>query len=203
MVAKRMSSTPNHLRRSLWALQQEGNDFDICDLVQKHLGEDFSTEISSVGSGEGPCECKGSLSDTVSLACSFEDVCEEDLFCATVDVNVTLTGMVNENGGLGKDPQMGVDACVETDVDFLEKMCLELEFAKPNFFVPEDCSFSYGEKKCLCDIDPKKNCYQFDCSSEVPAFLEDSIVADKCKTVHLGRDSNVNMLLPALKGLPE
>jgi hypothetical protein len=104
---------------------------------------------------------------------------------------------------LGEDPKMNMEACVDTNVDMLEKMCLGLDFAKPNFFVPEHCSFSYGSRECVCKIDPSNDCYEFDCSSVVPSPLDQTIVSDTCKTVDIGESINVAVFLPSLQDLPK
>lgn len=130
------------------------------------------------------------------LNCSFVDVCELDI-CASIGVNVTLSGIINENGDIGEDPKMDMEACVDTNVEFLEKMCLRLDFAKPDFFVPIDCSFTYGSMECNCKVDPSEGCYDFDCSFVVPAPLNRAIVPDACKTVNITEQSlDAKTLLP-------
>jgi hypothetical protein len=194
MVSKHLDATSGHLRRNLNLADEQ--DVDVCQLVERHLGNGFTAEAS------GNCNCQGNLTDTLWLECSFDNVCEDDI-CASIDVNVTLSDILDDNGLFGEDPKMYMEACVDTNVDFLEKMCVGLDFAKPDFFVPEHCSFSYGSLECDCKVDPSDNCYEFDCSSVVPSPLDQAIVADTCKTVDIGESINVAMFLPSLQDLPK
>ena len=81
-------------------------------------------------------------------------------------------------------------------------MCLRLDYGKPNYFLPRDCEFSYGDRKCDCDVDQSNACYTFNCNGVVPEALQGVIVAEKCKEVNLVTGGDVHMFLPALTDLP-
>lgn len=104
---------------------------------------------------------------------------------------------------MGRDPKVNVAACINPEVVDLETMCLTLDFAKPKFFLPSACSFSYGETECVCVIDDSVPCYDFDCSSSLPDPLDKYIVSNKCKKVDLSENVlDVSVFLPALADLP-
>jgi hypothetical protein len=194
MVSQKLEYTSGHVRRELASYHGGQPDFDVCQLVEVQLGEAF------IEGATGKCDCKGNLTDTLSLKCAFDNVCPAgiDEFCANIQVNTTLSGILDENGGFGSDPKMDIRACVQTNVDLLKEMCLGLDFAKPDFFLPSDCSFTYGGKDCHCKIDKSVPCYDFDCSSVVPVELADVIIADTCKKVDMTEGSDVTMFIPAL-----
>jgi hypothetical protein len=132
-------------------------------------------------------------------------VCDgSDILCADIDVNITLTGILDERGRLGRDPKVNVSACVDPDMDELEQMCLTLDFAKPEFFLPSACSFSYGGTQCVCVIDDTVPCYDFDCSSALPEPMNTYIVSKTCKTVDVTESGilDVSVFLPALADFP-
>jgi hypothetical protein len=199
-IANELETSSGNLRRNL-KLQHDHKmeAFDACHLVSQHFGEDFLSGTSTTGG----CKCDGSLDDTLTLDCDFENVCDDvGILCATVDVNVTLTNVLDENGSFGKDPKMSLASCVDTNVDFLDKMCLEMEFAKPEFFLPSACSFTYGNEKCICKIDDLFPCYDFDCSEVATSTaMARMLVSDSCKTVDLSGKNGVSMFLPALSEL--
>jgi len=202
-ITKELEASSGHLRRNLKLHHDHNHDhnlgtFDACHLVSQHFGEDFLS-----GTTTGGCKCDGSLEGTLTLDCDFENVCDDTgILCATVDVNVTLTNVLDENGKFGKDPKMSLASCVDTNIDLLDKMCLDMEFAQPDFFLPSACSFSYGDEKCICKIDDSIPCYDFDCSEVVTSTaMARMLVSDSCKTVDLSGRNGVSMFLPALSGL--
>jgi hypothetical protein len=196
-LSKHLEETSGHIRRGLASPPRNGNPFDVCDLVERHLGGDF------IAGADGGCDCQGDLTETMSLTCDFENVCEDGI-CASIQVNATLAGIMEEGGGFGKDPKLSMDACVITDVDFLEEMCLSVEFSKPDFFLPTECSFAYGGKECDCKIDKAESCYSFDCSSVVLSpSLAKGMISHTCKSVDLSKGGSASMFLPALKDLPD
>jgi len=188
MVTHKLERASGNLRRSLSAA--DPGDFDMCDLVHLHFRNPFR-----LNKPRGDCKCEGTLAETTTLECAFDHVCDGNL-CAQIQINTTLSHIVDPNSPnpfqLGADPEMKVSACVDTNRDELEEMCLELEFAKPQFFWPKDCSFSYGEHECVCVMDRNDNgipCYAFDCSEVVPRDLAGIVVANTCKAIDLSSPS--------------
>lgn len=184
MVTQKLEEASGNLRRSLSA--PGAGDVDICDLFHLHLGNPFRLHRP-----RGDCKCEGTLAETTTLECAFDHVCDSDL-CAQIQINASLSHIIDPNSpnpfGLGVDPEMKVSACVDTDLDELEEMCLDLDFAKPHFFWPKECSFSYGEQECVCVMDHNDNgipCYAFDCSKVVPQDLAAVVVANTCKAIDL------------------
>jgi hypothetical protein len=199
-ISNELEASSGNLRRELSMHHgQKKEAFDACHLVSQHFGEDFLS-----GTTTGGCKCDGSLSDILTLDCDFENVCDDaGIMCATVDVKVTLTNVLDENGLFGKDPKMSLASCVDTDKEILEKMCLHMDFAKPDFFLPSACSFSYGDEKCICKIDESIPCYDFDCSEVATSTaMARMLVSDSCKTVDLSGKNGVSMFIPALSDLP-
>ena len=221
-IQTRLEASSGNLRRNL-INHHSNNDagvFDACHLVSQHFGNDFLSNKShhhhkkNHHVGSGGCNCDGNLNGELTLHCDFKDVCDSVL-CASVNVSVTLTDVLDDNGRFGNDPKMNLASCVDTDQDFLETMCLDMDFAKPDFFLPSACSFSYGDKQCICEvIDDDSSpfgvpCYKFDCSQvafDIPTDQEtptDTSMArllksDNCKAVDLSRKNDASILLPAL-----
>lgn len=198
MVHKKLEFSTGNLRRGL-AQKSVGQDIDICDLVDLHFGDRFHSQ-----SPDGACECNGTLTDTTTLRCRFDDVCDDfGVLCADIQVNATLADILDESGAPGTDPKMNVSACVDTDAEGLEQMCLELDFARPEFFLPSECSFSYGGKDCVCTIDKNVPCYEFNCTGVLPEPFDKYIVANTCKKVSWDDGPDPSVFLPALAGQPD
>jgi len=177
--------------------------FQICDMVELFLGDFFQGQDPLKG---GHCDCSGNLVNATHVVCDFPHVCDEmmdDSLCADMAINVTLTGFLDEHGRFGPDPKVNISACMEPDLPNIEMMCLTMDFMKPKFFFPTACSFSYGEKECVCVIDDEVPCYDFDCSSALPDPLDMYIVSNKCKKVDLSENGlDVSVFLPALADFP-
>lgn len=201
MIQQRLDTPKKNLRSRVLSLQHENLDdiFDVCDLVQDHFEEALLLgDKSSAGSSRSNCDCSGTLKDTTEIQCSFHDVCDDfDLLCADIDLNVTLTGILDEQGRPGLDPNVHVSSCIDTDMVQLEKMCLSMDFSKPDFFLPSACSFSYGDSKCVCVIDDTVPCYNFDCSS-----AGKDLMSNTCQNLPLtGNGLDFNVLLSTFDGI--
>ena len=203
MVTKKLDISSRNLRSKAFLTEDpsaESTFFDICGMVENHVGDAFQESSKT-----GHCDCSGSLRGTTNITCHFDHVCDgSDTICADIDVHVTLTGILNEQGRFGANPKVNVSSCVDPDLDELEKMCLTLDFAKPDFFLPSACSFSYGGTECVCVIDDTVPCYDFDCSSVLPDPWGKYIVSNTCKKVDLTDTGlDVSVFLPALADFPD
>ena len=204
MVHKKLDISSRNLRGQVFLTEDPSAAnpmYDICDMVENHLGDAFQGTSKT-----GHCDCSGSLMTTTNVSCHFDHVCNgSDTICADIDVHVTLTGILNEQGRFGTNPKVNVSSCIDPEMVELEKMCLTLDFAKPDFFLPSACSFSYGGTECVCVIDDDSvPCYDFDCSSVLPDPLGKYIVSNTCKKVDLADSGlDVSVLLPALADFPD
>lgn len=195
-IQKKLNQASGNLRRGLSKLHEGGSDIDICEFVELH----FATPFRS-GPPKAMCDCQGTLATTTTLNCNFEDVCDDyDVLCVDLQVNATLAGILDDAGNLGPNPKMGFSACMdmESPVPLPEPLCLSMDFSKPDFFLPNDCSFSFGGNECVCVVDKSVPCYEFDCSSVVPG-----IASKSCQEVDLSKVIDPMVLVPMLGDLPK
>jgi hypothetical protein len=181
-----------------------GDDETFCNYVE----EIMSFEEAGSKNAAGDCSCSGTIADTLELTCSFQNVCgERGAVCGSLDFVLKLSNPVDEEGNLGNNLEMEIQACVDVDAEWLEEICLTLFFSGMDFFAPVKCEMTYDMQECMCNIDTVQvdetfdievPCMVWNCSDVVPDPLKPYMAQDNCELFSDTDSETVTAVEPVL-----
>jgi hypothetical protein len=202
-----IASVHEKARKLVDSTSENAGTFVDGDTFCSYMEESMSFEGMDDENANGDCSCSGTIEDILELTCSFQNVCEPEDVCGSVDFVIKLSNLVDGEGNLGDAPAMDVKACVDVDEEWMEEICLSLYFSGIDFVAPVKCEMTYDDQECMCNVttvqtdetfDIEVPCMVWNCSDVVPDALKPYMAEDVCKVVSETDNATVTAVDPVM-----
>jgi hypothetical protein len=175
--------------RSVLALQRDGlqgrrrmeeslvgDDQSLCDFLETMM----TSGLVEAGVIDGGCTCNEDDEDTLQLECAVDQICvpesdDTEPICSSLYFAMMMSGLVDET----VDPELTLNICVFTDVEWFDDICLSMVFDFEEL-APTGCGLTYGDELCICTVDPESLCITADCTEVAPEALAEYMSFNTC-----------------------